>query len=227
MPIDTGDKLFIHMPKTGGSWVTKYLKEEHGGINIGGHGHQPLCTLKKHLIKDKLIWGTIRDPWSWYLSWWAHGMQARHYQERLAVYGGGSTAFRDVLMGVLSRDPDRTPERVAAIWSLPNEASGRHVYLGGPGGLYTWAYFHMFGANGFSLIDTKRLAEGVQELFKVSVDAEKYPPANTRNYKLPKPAREMYDDEMIDAVYDEDTFLISHLGYESPFSSLPEPLLRL
>ena len=220
MPIDTGDKIYIHMPKTGGSWMSEYLIAEHSGKRVGGHGHQPADTLKKHVVENKLLWATIRDPWSWYLSWYAHGMQAPHYQERLAVYGRGSLEFKDVLIGALSRDESRCPERAAAIWSITNEKKARDAYLKGVGGLYTWSFFHMFNGLVTTLVDTAAMPEGIRELFGVDVDTTAYPPANTRNVKLPKAPEEMYDDEMIDAVFDEDSFLISILGYEGPFTRL-------
>lgn len=226
MPIDTGDKIYIHMPKTGGSWMSNYLSREHAGRVVGSHGHQPIYTIAKHALEGKLPWGTVRDPWSWYLSWWSHGVRSGNYGERLAVYGGGSTEFKDVLMGALSRDPERCPEHTGGIWSLHNEKQARQDYLGGLGGLYTWAFFHIFGTEVRTFVDMNRMHEGVEELFGAAVDSNLYPPANTRTHKLPKSPDEMYDEEMIDAVYDEDSFLISHLGFEEPFSSLPEPVFR-
>jgi hypothetical protein len=35
MPILAQKKIYIHMPKTGGSWVTQLLKTELGGTQVG------------------------------------------------------------------------------------------------------------------------------------------------------------------------------------------------
>ena len=93
MPILTNDKIYIHMPKCGGNWITDCLQREIDGRRIGTHGHAPARYLKNHEVKGKTLWGTIRDPWSWYVSWWAHAMRADHTKKDLAIYGGGSTEF--------------------------------------------------------------------------------------------------------------------------------------
>ena len=224
MPIDTGNKIYIHMPKTGGSWMSQYLCEHHSGQRIGGHGHQSATTLGKRYTDGKMLWATIRDPWSWYLSWYAHGMRADHYKERYAVYGGGSTEFKDVLMGVLSRDPQRCPERSTVIWHLPNEKGGRKSFLESECGLYSWTFFYMFGDVVRTFVEMSRMDEGILELFGAAPDKE---PANVRTFKLPRPPEEMYDDEMVEAVYRADSFLISTLGYEDPFQPLSDAVVRI
>lgn len=227
MPLLVGNKIYVHMPKTGGSWVARFLGGQHGTQFLGTGGHMPAKLLKGHQMKDRILWGTIRDPWSWYLSWYHHGMKAVQNRKVMAEYGNGSTEFKDVLMGALARDPNRCPKNVGAIWSTPNDKASRDEYLKGPGGLYSWTFFHVYGDTVKRLVDTANLYAGIEVLYGDTVDPEVHPPANPRRDKKDRKPKDMYDTEMIDAVYAEDESLISHLGYEEPFSTLKETILKL
>jgi len=224
MPLLAQKKVYIHMPKTGGSWIAKLIKNDLGGTDVGGHhGHASWDQLRPHEARDKELWGTIRDPWSWYHSWWRHGMRTG-LKDAMAVYGGGSTEFKDVLYGVLSKDPNRCPERCAVIWSLPKEEASRWEYLKGDGGLYSWAFSHMYGDRVRTLVDINRMSEGVRELFNISTNNDSHPPVNSVDRVTED---DHYDDEMARKVLEIDQALISHLGYEGPGSSLKTPVLRL
>ena len=225
MPILAQKKIYIHMPKTGGSWITELLVKELGGKKLGiHHGHSSFDQLKGHELKGNTLWGTIRDPWSWYHSWWRHGMKSGRKKE-LAIYGGGSTEFKDVLQGVLSKDPGRCPEHCAVIWSLPKEKESRWEYLKEDGGLYSWTFSHMYRNQVKTMIDIRRLHEGFNQLFNVPTDVDSHPPVNGdgKDMKFKK----HFTDSMLNNVLEVDQNLISHLGYEGPGSSLKEPVLRL
>jgi hypothetical protein len=223
MPILTNDKIYFHMPKTGGTWITECLKREIDGRHIGPHGHSPSRDLKRHEIRDKTLWGTIRDPWSWYVSWWAHCMKNEQTKRQLTVYGGGSSDFKDVLEGVLARDPERCPENHAVMWGTSKPVEDRRKYLSGEGGLYTWTFFHMY-EDVKILVDIQQMSAGLHSLMGIEpMD----PPSNTRSNKIPKPPRKMYTDNMSDSIYDEEGFIISLLGYEEPFSTLSSPVVKV
>lgn len=220
MPIVTNDKIYIHMPKTGGVWMSSYLMASHDGRPIGSHGHLPASMLKDHEVEGRLLWGTIRDPWSWYLSWYSH-------QKPDLDNCGGSSEFKDVLMGALRRDPGHYPESSAVMWSISGtSADARNdTYIDGQGGLFTWAFFHAFGDQVKTFVDINRMHEGVEVLFGSTPDPDQ--PTNTRNLDLPSSPEEMYDDEMVEAVYQADSHLIEILGYEGPFSALREPVTEV
>ncbi len=227
MPVWVGDSIYIHMPKTGGTWVLNYLYKVHRGKNRGVLSHAPASTLS---TSGHFLWGTIRDPWSWYLSWWAYGMKDPVARPRLASYGAGSLEFRDVLQGALARDEKRLPEGrepIAAIWNPPSgcRENERSEYLNGPGGLYSWAFRHIFGDLVKTFVEMRHLYEGVEQIFDTSIDRTLYPPVNTCRLE-PKPTRAIYDSDMIDAVREADKDLIDLFGYE-PFTALPEPVSRI
>lgn len=210
--------------------MTELLTKELGGRVIGTHhGHASHDQLRGHELKGNTLWGTIRDPWSWYHSWWRHGMKAG-CEEDLAVYGGGSTDFESVLRGVLSKDPDRCPEKCAVIWSLPKEKESRWEYLKEEGGLYSWAFNHMYGMEVRTLVDMRRLHEGVEQLFNVPTNADSHPPVNvtaTDDLKDDYYKPGYFSDLMIEEVIGADQALISYLGYDHPEGSLKSPVLRL
>jgi hypothetical protein len=225
MPILAQKKIYIHMPKTGGSWVTQLLKTELGGTQVGvHHGHASFDQLKPHEGRDKSFWGTIRDPWSWYHSWWRHAMK-NGYEKELATYGGGTTEFKHVLEGVLSRDPKRCPDNCAVIWSLPKEKESRWEFLKGDTGLYSWTFAHMYRDKVKTLIDMRQLHEGLDELFSIPTNIDSHPPVNGTGSDAG--IEKYFSDTMVDDVLEADQGLISLLGYEGPQSSLKGPVLRL
>jgi hypothetical protein len=183
--------------------------------------------LSLHEMKEHILWGTVRDPWSWYLSWYSHAMKEARTRKVMAQYGKGSTKFKDVLMGATSRNPCRCPGIVGVIWDTQNSRLSRNTYLEGPGGLFTWAFLHIYGDVVRTFVDTKRLYKGIEKLYSEPVDRVRYPPSNIRAIKIPNKPEEMYDDEMIEAVYKEDRSLIELLGYDGPFSTLKEPVTEV
>ncbi|MHC4929404.1 MAG: hypothetical protein ACYTFU_06965 [Planctomycetota bacterium] len=208
------------MNKTGGVWMSDHLRAHHDGRAIGSHGHLPAHLLDSDEAEGKMLWGTIRDPWSWYLSWYSH-------QKPDLDKCGGSSEFKDVLMETLRRDPEHYPENSAVMWSISGaSADARNdTYIDGQGGLFTWTFFYMFGDQVKTFVDINRMHEGVEALFGSSPDSDQ--PTNIRNLDLPSSPEEMYDDEMIEAVYRADSHLIETLGYEGPFSVLKEPVVSI
>ena len=110
---------------------------------------------------------------------------------------------------------------------MPDPVAARREYLGGAGGLYTWTFFHMFGTDVKIMVDIHKLHAGVFQLFGVDVQTSLHPPTNTRTTKLANRPEDMYDDNMVDSVYDEDGVVISLLGYEEPFSSLKDAVVNV
>jgi len=63
-----GEKLiYLQMQKTGCTYIANLLKDNIGGNIIGKHN-----WLIDYNV-DKIIIGSIRNPWHWYVSLWAYG----------------------------------------------------------------------------------------------------------------------------------------------------------
>jgi hypothetical protein len=67
----TSDKLiFIHMPKTAGSHISRLLSQIVGGKTT----KRPHIPANDELFRKGIPFvGAIRDPWQWYLSQWTYG----------------------------------------------------------------------------------------------------------------------------------------------------------
>lgn len=62
--------ICIHLQKTGGSFIREYLTQHIPNANYNGIVHDKACDIPiKH--RSKPILGTIRNPWDWYVSWYA------------------------------------------------------------------------------------------------------------------------------------------------------------
>jgi hypothetical protein len=76
----SANALFLHIPKTGGSWVEAALKR--CGIETAYAPAAPGVTWRHHLMSDMTrsyarTFAFVRHPISWYESWWK--FQAKHW----------------------------------------------------------------------------------------------------------------------------------------------------
>lgn len=231
MPVIAGKYIYIHMPKNGGVWMTKYLEGEHDGLLLPGHGHMPASEVPQHHRKDREMFGTIRDPWSWYTSWWSHALSNETTKASLAVYGGGSTEFADVMEGVLNPRSARAPARVSTIWDTRNALVERRDFLTRKVGLFSWTFDHIHGELVKKFIDMVQMPAGLDLLMGAHVDDQKYPPSNTKEQRLKKKRKinykKLYTDKLAEMVWEADFNLIQRLGYTKPFKGAQKALVQI
>lgn len=230
MAMMVGNKIYCHMPKTGGAWLTSYLSRIHEARDTPGHGHNPAKDVPKRFLQGRTLFGTIRDPWSWYTSWWMHAKSVPLDKTALIRYGAGSDAFRAVLPGVLVPSEECTPPSPSVIWSLPDDREARLAFLGLGAGLYTWTFNHVFSGMVRTLIDMRQMYEGLGQVLGLEVDPKLYPPTNTRHQRADSAVddpRTLYDQKMIDAVWEADGALIKRLGFKEPFGRAPSPVIAI
>jgi hypothetical protein len=68
----TNHFTYVHMQKTGGTRIREILSELTDGQSLGRrHG------FLHRKPDDHLVFGSIRDPWAWYVSLWAFGCEGR------------------------------------------------------------------------------------------------------------------------------------------------------
>ena len=75
------DKLiYLQLPKTACTHISYLLSKSIGGIQF--KKHNAIDEYNRHeLIDDnKLIVGSIRNPWDWYVSLWAYSTKGKIYQ---------------------------------------------------------------------------------------------------------------------------------------------------
>jgi len=222
MPITTDQLLHIHMPKTGGLWVGRVLLAAGGTKVAGLRRHDPHNAVPDEVREGRLVFGTIRDPWSWYLSFWRHLRVGRDGQMLLRQLGRGDQNFGPFLRG--ATDP--------GVWCrMPDSlTSGWWDWPVGGDGLYTETFRAIYGEGGHgvdALIDTAQLTVGLSEL--LGIDVSGFPIQNRaadrerdsirhphRMYEITQGAEKVvrkYDGEMAHA-----------LGYDGPFSQLRSPI---
>lgn len=65
--------IYIQMQKTGCTHIAKLLAKIFDGEKLGTHNP----ALKRQINSDLFFISSIRNPWDWYLSLWAYGVQGR------------------------------------------------------------------------------------------------------------------------------------------------------
>ena len=233
MPLLTDSLAFLHCPKTCGTWIGSTFREEPHR-RLGG-SHDPLWATKG--LGDRLTFGSVRDPWSWYMSLYLHACHAHRedgvYLARMAGVSAPweryptAEGFRAWLRGA-THLPGTKPEGI--YWDCLAHTvheTGPELYPGAHGeGLASWRVAYTYG-DGKSLTvcvdDIVRQHRLYEDLARVSGrDAEylreTYPAVNTRwvRRKVPGPRdrSEWWTPAMVSWVREADAWLLDLLeGY--------------
>jgi len=224
--------VYLHMPRTGGTWTREVLKTKLGAVHHAGW-HDPISRLESEYLEGRMVWGTIRNPWDWYLSIYQYAMAHPEEIKKLRVYGKGSMDFRDVVHGMTHPVMGYVPDWPGVIWRIFPERDREDVQrdLAESGlGLWSWVVTKMYGPRATrldALVDTGRLYDGLSEL--LGVDCKEFRPKNTKEARpvsaLEDP-RGLYDEESLGWVTVADGHLATTLGYGKPFESHPEAVIR-
>lgn len=190
---------FIHMPKTAGTWVTRRL--------LG----QQSVRHRRAVDVPGPKWGIIRDPWSWYASFYGHATRPGvDRRAQLEAWGNGSRDFRSVLYGWTHPRATgvRVPDRKPAV--LLDHPSAQQLDLR-EGGLYTalvrWYFGDDAGGLGVDVLaDHAQLYEALPKL-GLPVTRQLHPPLNERRRAAP-----VWDEDMLTWVSDAEAKLIDRYG---------------
>ena len=156
---------FIHMPKTGGTWLREVLVTHAGAYDVGS-GHDPVWFRDDGANPVQPAgrpFGILREPGAWYLSLYRHALRMAgsdpEVRAALLQWGSGSMEWPDVLYGwTHPGDVEELPERLLVVvdivarslWSRNHYAGRRSLYRGSgagdpPEGLWSWAVDYFFG----------------------------------------------------------------------------------
>jgi hypothetical protein len=232
MAILFDDKIYCHMPKTGGAWTTAYLQKKRGGAQTPDHGHHPAADIPKESLEGRTLFGTIRNPWDWYASWYMHAKSRAIDKDGLFRFGAGSDSFKSVMIGAIIPDPGQAPDNIGVIWAIKDPRKAREEFLNQGCGLYTWVFHHVYSGMVKTFIDTPQLHEGLSQITGVAISPKKHPATNTRHQR-PESAvddvRALYDQEprLIDLIWETDGDIIKAMGYTEPFGKAPTPVIQL
>lgn len=233
----TENLVYWHMPKTGGMSVYKYLLAAGNNYQVlpGYQRHGRAPTIASSILKGRTLFGTVRNPWHWYASFYQMAMRDEKHQEILRKYGNGSLEFRAVLRG-LTRPLECCEfpeEEFTVIFQV--EKGGEKLwaedFLSSGLGLFSWVFRYCYGrpVKPEVFVDTQQLVEGVSELLLISPEMlESINPQNRAEHfpmNYAGPAESLYEPDMIEWVYDSDVGLIETFGFE-PFKQMKSPTVN-
>lgn len=81
------DLMFTHVPKTGGTFVQRVLRGKLGGNAVGPKHASVRWTGLRELPSIRAF--VVREPVSWYRSYWAYARQAMRDRNAWPVWEGG------------------------------------------------------------------------------------------------------------------------------------------
>jgi len=200
--IATRDFVFVHIPKTGGTFVRRVFRD-HAPAEWAMEeieDHVPARqTPEPHADKPKF--GFARNPFTWYVSWY-HYFSARPNDFFLGVSADGQRPFA---------------ETMRALIDAPQVRGGIH---GGPFTLYLQ---HFFGQE-LELAEVFKMETLREDLAAWLARFGPVPPAMQRaiaehevvNRSAHGGWREYYDDELFETVVRLDRGVFQWFGYDLP-----------
>jgi hypothetical protein len=93
---------FLHVPKTGGTWAIRAM--EAAGVSVSDVGaHADLDTIRPY--GDLFRFAFVREPLSWYRSFWSHRHTFHDWDEDGYLDQVGRAPFEDFLNDAMARYP--------------------------------------------------------------------------------------------------------------------------
>lgn len=233
--VRTGRLVYVHLPKTAGTYACAVLEDQLGAKPFAGlGGHFPARAAAPEHVEGRTVFGSLREPCDWYTSLYIHVMNNDEAgRANLRAYGNGSVAFRDVVYGMTHPNEVHTaPDAVGAVWR-PYAGAWDDFRAAGCG-LLSWAAQHMFqDAAGRWLVDC--LIDGSQPDAGLAIVAGTVPqaPKNTRahrgagRFSGPKRYADWWTDDMHGWVREADAFVYDLMGYTTPHRPADAPVCWL
>jgi len=95
--------VFAHLPKCGGFFMQQLIRAHFPVLAAweGNESHRSLELLPDE-HRDKPVFALLRNPWAWYVSWFAFCAERRDNEEFLRNYVAGDSAFRQTIGNLLA-----------------------------------------------------------------------------------------------------------------------------
>lgn len=202
--------VFLHFPKTGGSFVRKIFKYSAPRswelISPGKHLDYVHCPDSHRSLP---VFGFVRNPFDWYVSWYIFSKNVYPSDFYKNISDGGKLNFKDTILRALEID-----------YGKYFDLDFQKIY-GRPVGGYT-AYIHsMFGEDldkvRFGKFENLRedfitiLSDFVEPPFFMKLLTKHYPRVNTgerTHYS------DYYDPELIEIVAEKEDEALKRFGYK-------------
>jgi len=240
--IVTNRFVFIHMHKTGGQTLNDVIADCVPGCREVGY-HFPRSEVPAEARALPVV-GMVRNPWDWYVSWYAFNKRPNiHNQLYHVVSDGGRENFRETVTNLVnlgSDGPAHAAHREELMARLPetlqgNRAAGltkssiRELAESGSG-YYSWLFDRMIGDTADDATLVGRF-ENLDDDFLAIMNRLGVPEAGALGKALAGRRRKnasrhshyshYYDDELRDLVAVRDRRLIDAYGYR--FDSTKPP----
>lgn len=226
--IVTDHFVFLHLHKSGGSFVNDCIRRHVPGARDVGY-HLPRRLTPKECIHLPAI-GLVRNPWSYYVSWYS--FQQQKVQGNLlfrVLSDGGRLGFSGTIHNMLDLGQnDALLTRL--VDGLPAEYGSQGLNLpgfalapirGSGRGFYSYLYEYMYAGatNTAHIRRMEDLPQAVLDLFAVTgqpvsealrADLQSAPPKNTSSHA---PYGSYYDQALRDRVAAQDAVVIGRYGY--------------
>lgn len=205
--------LYVHIPKTGGTFLTSYLQESYGSdIRIWGHGN-----IREFSNRDKYFkFAILRNPFDWYVSRYFYFGRKRLFEKGLSIDCDSLLFGRDFI--------NKFPTfRDHFYWGVKNKTVAFWLADRVKGMCYV---------DGQDVMDYYGTLESLSELTEViskkcGIDARIsihdysliYPDTKKRNINPDQRAvnhnhySEYYDKDMISIVLEKDADILEKFGY--------------
>lgn len=193
--IVTDHFIFMHVPKTGGSFVRNILKNELFNWNTRevGHHHSGVRDIKPKDRRKPII-GFVRDPVAYYRSWYNFWMSQDLELHKKSIFAlvsdcklyGFEATIRNLLEG--EQYGNIKPIRIYGDERFNIISMMRKADIG----FYTWSFLYTFGVYDIHLGRTEELAEDLVRLLEFTGA-----PINKKHYEFIKdqpPANESEHD---------------------------------
>ncbi|MFT5504505.1 MAG: hypothetical protein ACI845_004254 [Gammaproteobacteria bacterium] len=232
--ITTPNFAFVHMHKTGGQSLINIIGQNIGNTRMIGY-HYPIKMLPSDAV-DLPIVGMVRNPWDWYISWYAFntrpnvsnplffilsdGFQADYRQTLknlicLSSNQASSQHYRRALIDILPETLDDNNGVGLTKESIRELESSEHGY-------YSWQFRRMHGEMGNNLhigrfenlqddfLSIMRTLT-VEEADAMQSSFEKMPKLNASSHSH---YSQYLDTELKDLIADKDDWIINQFDYE-------------
>jgi hypothetical protein len=225
--IATDHCIFLHLHKSGGTFVNEGLLRFVADARIIGY-HLPRTLIPASLAHLPVV-GLVRNPWSYYVSWYSFQVRRPQPNPLFRVLSeGGRLDFEATIRNMLDLGSGGA-HLDSLIAALPKEYTHRGLNL--PGfvlesiresrlGFYSWLYRYMYDGPGITHIGRmERMREDVVPLLVAAGQPVNGP---LRSYILEAPSAntsehgkytDYYSPQLVERVAERDARIIQQFGY--------------
>jgi hypothetical protein len=229
--IATRTFVFLHLHKSGGTFINKALLEFFPEAVCLGY-HLPVSELPERYQKFELL-GVVRNPWSYYVSWWdfQHTLRQPTFVWRVFSADGKLSFAQTIRRMIHCGDDSSLVDRLIA--ASPDEFTSSGVNLtkrcleplrNYPGGWYSFLFERMYGHRQVHFLRQESLRGSFLEFLKarhlLTDDLERYvasgPPCNVTAHA---PLDSYYDRALALEVHAQERLIVERFGYA--FATVP------